>query len=61
MPIYEAYFGWGKLVYSRIAFVSQHDRALILLSPDGDGSVLVWFHFQIALLELLKKFFNREI
>lgn len=61
MPIYEADFGWGKPVYFGLAFVSPHDRAVILLSPDGDGSVLVCLHFQIALLELFKKFFYGDI
>ncbi|KAK2387336.1 spermidine hydroxycinnamoyl transferase [Trifolium repens] len=45
MPIYEADFGWGKPIYfGLIAYVSPHDRALILLSPDGDGSVHVCLH-----------------
>ncbi|WJX31788.1 shikimate O-hydroxycinnamoyltransferase [Trifolium repens] len=61
MPIYEADFGWGKPFYVGLAYVSPHDRALILLSPDGDGSVLVCLHFQIAHLELFNKFFYEDI
>ncbi|GAU20541.1 hypothetical protein TSUD_130990 [Trifolium subterraneum] len=61
MPIYEADFGWGKPIYFGLAYVSAHDRALILLSPDGDGSVLVDLHFQIAHLELFNKFFYQDI
>ncbi|GAU20539.1 hypothetical protein TSUD_130970 [Trifolium subterraneum] len=61
MPFYEADFGWGKPFYFGLAYVSPHDRALILLSPDGDGSVLVCLHFQIAHLELFNKFFYGDI
>ncbi|XP_058782337.1 hydroxycinnamoyl-CoA:piscidic acid hydroxycinnamoyltransferase-like [Vicia villosa] len=61
MPVYEADFGWGKPAYFGIARVYPHDRAFILLSPDGDGSVLVCLHFQIAHLELFKKFFYGDI
>ncbi|XP_058788216.1 hydroxycinnamoyl-CoA:piscidic acid hydroxycinnamoyltransferase-like [Vicia villosa] len=61
MPVYEADFGWGKPVYFGIAYVSPHDRAVILLSPDGDGSILVCLHFQNAHLELFKKFFYGDI
>lgn len=61
MPVYEADFGWGKPVYFGLARVSPHDRALILLSPDGDGSVLVCLHFQIQHLPLFKSFFYGDI
>ncbi|PNX85349.1 hydroxycinnamoyl-coenzyme A shikimate/quinate hydroxycinnamoyltransferase, partial [Trifolium pratense] len=61
MPIYEADFGWGKPINFGLAYVSSHDRALILLSPEGDGSVHVCLHFQIARLELFNKFFYEDI
>ncbi|XP_058784283.1 hydroxycinnamoyl-CoA:piscidic acid hydroxycinnamoyltransferase-like [Vicia villosa] len=61
MPVYEADFGWGKPAYFGMASVFPHDRAVILLSPDEDGSVLVCLHFQIAHLELFKKFFYEDI
>ncbi|CAJ2665002.1 unnamed protein product [Trifolium pratense] len=61
MPVYEADFGWGKPNYFGLADVSPHDRAVILLSPDDDGSVLVSFHFQIAHMELFNKYFYEEI
>ena len=38
----------------------QYDKALILTS-DGDGSILVCLHFQIACLKLFKKFFYGDI
>jgi shikimate O-hydroxycinnamoyltransferase len=61
MPIYDADFGWGKPIYFGLNKLSPHDRALILLSPDGDGSVHVHLHFQIAHLELFNKFFYEDI
>ncbi|XP_027190269.1 hydroxycinnamoyl-CoA:piscidic acid hydroxycinnamoyltransferase-like [Cicer arietinum] len=61
MPTYEADFGWGKPVYFGLNSLSPHDRALILLSSEGDGSVIVCLHFQIAHLELFKKFFYGDI
>ncbi|WJX31789.1 shikimate O-hydroxycinnamoyltransferase [Trifolium repens] len=61
MPIYEADFGFGKPIYFGLSYVSPHDRALILLSPEGDGSVHVCLHFQIAHLELFNKFFYQDI
>ncbi|GAU12647.1 hypothetical protein TSUD_121380 [Trifolium subterraneum] len=61
MPFYEADFGWGKPIFFGFACVSPHDRAFIYLSPDGDGSVIVCLHFQIAHLELFNKFFYEDI
>ncbi|KAJ1407942.1 Transferase [Sesbania bispinosa] len=57
MPMYEADFGWGKPVYFGLAYVAAHDRALILLSPEGDGSVIVCMHFQVAHIQLFKTLF----
>ncbi|KAJ1441391.1 Transferase [Sesbania bispinosa] len=57
MPVYEADFGWGKPVYFGLAYVAAHDRALILLSPEGDGSVIVCLHFQVAHIQLFKTLF----
>ncbi|CAJ2639149.1 spermidine hydroxycinnamoyl transferase-like [Trifolium pratense] len=61
MPFHEVDFGWGKPIHFGYAGVSPHDRAYITLSPDGDGSVIVSLHFQIAHLELFKKFFYEDI
>lgn len=61
LPAYEADFGWGKPVYFGLGYVSSHDRGLILLSPDGDGSVVVCMHFQVAHMQLLKKFFYEDV
>lgn len=61
MPVYEADFGWGKPDYFGMANLFPHDRAVILLSPDEDGSILVCLHFQIAHLELFNKFFYEDI
>ncbi|XP_058782328.1 hydroxycinnamoyl-CoA:piscidic acid hydroxycinnamoyltransferase-like [Vicia villosa] len=60
-PIYEADFGWGKPFYFGIGYVYPHDRAWILLSPDGDGSVIVCVHFQVELMQLFKKFFYEDL
>lgn len=61
MPVYEADFGWGKPFYFGLAYVAPHDRAVILLSPDEDGSVIVGLHFQVAHLDHFKKFFYGDI
>jgi len=61
MPVYEADFGWGKPVHFGVAYVSSQDRAVILLSPHGDGSIIVSMDFQAAHLELFKKFFFEDI
>ncbi|XP_061364403.1 spermidine hydroxycinnamoyl transferase-like [Gastrolobium bilobum] len=61
MPMYEADFGRGKPVHFGLGYVSPHDRALIIPSPDGDGSVIVSMHFQMAHMQLFKKFFYDDI
>jgi len=61
MPVYEADFGWGKPIYFGVASVYPHDRAFILLSPNGDGSVIVCLYFQIAHFGLFKEFFYGDI
>ncbi|XP_057429024.1 hydroxycinnamoyl-CoA:piscidic acid hydroxycinnamoyltransferase-like [Lotus japonicus] len=61
MPAYEADFGCGKPVYFGLANESPHDRAVILLSPDGDGSVTVIMLFQIPHMQLFKKFFYADM
>ncbi|XP_027933469.1 spermidine hydroxycinnamoyl transferase-like [Vigna unguiculata] len=61
MPMYEADFGWGKPVFFGLAYVCAHDRAVILLGPHGDGSIIVSMHFQEAHLELFKKFFYQSL
>ncbi|KAL2322582.1 hypothetical protein Fmac_026961 [Flemingia macrophylla] len=61
LPLYEADFGWGKPIYFGLAYVASQDRALILLSPEGDGSVFVPVHFQIEYMQPFKKFFYEDI
>ncbi|WJX30976.1 shikimate O-hydroxycinnamoyltransferase [Trifolium repens] len=61
MPFFEADFGWGKPIYFGYACVIPHDRAFMYLGPDGDGSIIVCLHFQIAHLELFNKFFYEDI
>ncbi|KAL9319748.1 hypothetical protein ACSQ67_011587 [Phaseolus vulgaris] len=61
MPLYEADFGWGKPVYFGLAYVYAQDRAVIILSPLGDGSIVVCMTFQEEHLELFKKFFYETI
>ncbi|XP_027931626.1 spermidine hydroxycinnamoyl transferase-like [Vigna unguiculata] len=61
MAVYEADFGWGKPVFFGLAYVSAQDRAVILQSPDGDGSIIVSMHFQEPHLELFKKFFYQSL
>ncbi|KAK7305049.1 hypothetical protein VNO77_42948 [Canavalia gladiata] len=61
MPMYEADFGWGKPIYVGLAYVCSQDRALILPSPDGDRSVILSMDFQIAHIQLFKKFFYEDI
>ncbi|CAK8565515.1 unnamed protein product [Lathyrus sativus] len=60
-PAYKLDFGWGKPFYFGIGYVSPHDRGLILSSPDGDGSVIVCMHFQVELMDLLKKTFYEDL
>ncbi|XP_058768646.1 hydroxycinnamoyl-CoA:piscidic acid hydroxycinnamoyltransferase-like [Vicia villosa] len=60
-PAYKVDFGWGKPFYFGIGHVSPDDRGIILLSPDGDGSVIVCMHFQVDLMELFKKIFYEDL
>ncbi|CAJ1964467.1 unnamed protein product [Sphenostylis stenocarpa] len=60
MPVYEADFGWGKPVYFGLAYVFPQDRAVILLGPHGDETVIVSMHFQAEHLQLFKKFFYQS-
>jgi shikimate O-hydroxycinnamoyltransferase len=61
MPAYEADFGWGKPIHFGLGTVSPYDRGLLLMSPDGDGSVIVCMHFQVELMQLFKKFFYGDL
>ncbi|KAG2394432.1 hypothetical protein LR48_Vigan09g006900 [Vigna angularis] len=61
MPVYGADFGLGKPVFFGLAYVAPQDRAVILLSPDGDGSIIVSMHFQESHLELFKKLFYQSL
>ena len=61
LPSHKADFGWGKAFYFGLGYVSPHDRGLIYLSPDGDGSVIVCMHFQVELMQLFKKFFYGDL
>lgn len=61
MPVYDADFGCGKPVYFGLGYVCPYDRAIILLSSDGDGSVIVCMHLQVAHMQLFKKFFYEDI
>jgi len=61
LPSHKADFGWGKPFYFGLGYVSPHDRGLIYLSPDGDGSVIVCMHFQVELMQLFKKFFYGDL
>ncbi|RYR40212.1 hypothetical protein Ahy_A09g045926 [Arachis hypogaea] len=48
MTVYEADFGWGRLVHFGQGALFPFDRGLLALSPDMDGSILVFMHFQEA-------------
>jgi shikimate O-hydroxycinnamoyltransferase len=61
MPVYEADFGWGKPMHFGVAYVISSNRALILPSPDEDGSILVCILFQTAHMQLFKKFFYEDL
>ncbi|KAK2387333.1 spermidine hydroxycinnamoyl transferase [Trifolium repens] len=61
LPAYKSDFGWGKPFYFGLGYVSPHDRGIIYLNPNGDGSVIVCMHFQVALMEIFKKFFYGDI
>ncbi|CAJ2639688.1 unnamed protein product [Trifolium pratense] len=61
LPAYKSDFGWGKPFYFGLGYVSPHDRGIIYLNPNGDGSVIVCMHFQVALMQIFKKFFYGDI
>jgi shikimate O-hydroxycinnamoyltransferase len=61
MPAHEADFGWGKPFHFGTAYVAPYDNAIILMSPVGDGSVIVCMHFQVELMQLFKKFFYGDL
>ncbi|KAG4377428.1 hypothetical protein AAZX31_18G107300 [Glycine max] len=61
MPMHEADFGWGKPVYLGLGSVSTQDRALIIQSPDGDGSIILSIHFQMEHMQLFKKYFYEDM
>ena len=52
---------WGKPVYFGLGYVCALDRGIIMRGPQDDGSVIVIMHFQIAHMQLLKKFFYEDI
>ncbi|MED6133049.1 hypothetical protein PIB30_024728 [Stylosanthes scabra] len=55
MAIYEADFGWGKPDYFGPGAVSPFDIGMMGPTPHGDGSMLIFMHFQI---EQMDKFIN---
>ena len=57
MLVYEADFGWGRPAHFGPGAVCPYDRALIVQSPDGEGSIIVFMHFQIAHMQQFIKFF----
>ena len=61
MPVYEADFGWGRPVHFGPGAVCPYDRGTIALSPDGDGSIVVFMHFQEAHMQQFIKFFWEDI
>jgi shikimate O-hydroxycinnamoyltransferase len=61
MPAYEADFGWGKPFHFGMAYGTPYDRAIILMNPDGDGSVIICMHFQVEHMQLFKKFFYGDL
>ncbi|XP_061364408.1 spermidine hydroxycinnamoyl transferase-like [Gastrolobium bilobum] len=61
MPVYEADFGWGRAVHFGVGFLAPDDRVWIVQSPEGDGSVIVFMHFQIECMQLFEKFFYEDI
>ncbi|XP_027930874.1 spermidine hydroxycinnamoyl transferase-like [Vigna unguiculata] len=61
MPMNETDFGWGKPLYSGLAGGVAQERALITQSPGGDGSVILFLHFQAEHMELFKNYFYEEI
>ncbi|KAK7305046.1 hypothetical protein VNO77_42945 [Canavalia gladiata] len=61
MSVYEADFGWGRPAYFGLGYVFPFDRGIILLGPEGDGSIVVNMHFQITHLQLFKRFFYEDL
>ncbi|MED6133050.1 hypothetical protein PIB30_024729 [Stylosanthes scabra] len=55
MPVYEADFGWGKPHYFGPGAVSPVDIGMMTPTPHGDGSILIFMHFQMAHMD---KFIN---
>lgn len=61
MPMHGADFGWGKPVYFGLAGGTVQERALITHDPDGDGSVILFLHFQTDHIQLFKNYFYNDI
>ncbi|KAH1239472.1 Spermidine hydroxycinnamoyl transferase [Glycine max] len=61
IPLYEADFGWGKPEHFVLGYVCPFDRGIIIRGPENDGSVIVIMYFQIAHMQLFKKFFYEDV
>ena len=61
LPVYEADFGWGKPIHVGPGAICPYDRATIVQSPSGDGSIVVFIHFQIVHMQQFVKFFWEDI
>ncbi|PNX71937.1 hydroxycinnamoyl-coenzyme A shikimate/quinate hydroxycinnamoyltransferase [Trifolium pratense] len=61
LPPCKADFGWGNPFHFGLGYVSPQDRGLIYLNPNGDGSVIVDMHLQVAVMQSFKKFFYGDL
>ncbi|XP_027342904.1 spermidine hydroxycinnamoyl transferase-like [Abrus precatorius] len=61
MPWQKADFGWGKPMHFGPGHMWPSDIGVIIGGPNGDGSIIISMHFQVAHMQLFTKFFWQDM
>jgi shikimate O-hydroxycinnamoyltransferase len=61
LPIYGIDFGWGKEIYVKPGAHDCDGDSIVLQTPNGDGSLMVFLCLQVAHMDAFKRHFYEDI